>query len=67
MDMDVMAIANAYSGMRQSQVQMAVQTQMLKASMDIQTQAVQDLLNSVSPEQANIGPAHLGSNIDIRV
>lgn len=66
MDMDVMGIANAYSGMKQNQVQMAVQTQMLRDSMDNQVQAAQDLLKSL-PQQTALTPSYLGRNIDIRL
>jgi hypothetical protein len=66
MDMDVMSIASSYTGMKQSQLQSSVQTQMLRASMDSQAQAAQELLKSLPQNQMVSGPANLGRNIDAK-
>lgn len=63
MDSDVMGIVSASTGIRQSQIMMAVQTQMLRTSMDNQAQAMQDLLEALPAA----GPSHLGNKIDITV
>ncbi|HEX7712802.1 MAG TPA: YjfB family protein [Bacillota bacterium] len=63
MDSDMMGIASASTGMKQNQILMAVQTQMLRTSMDNQAQAVQSLLEALPVA----GPSHLGTKIDITV
>lgn len=61
MDSDVMGVANAISAMKLSEVQTVVQTRVLKESMDIQAQAVQQLLGSAP----KMNPPHLGNRIDV--
>lgn len=61
-----MSIASSYTGMKQSQLQSSVQTQMLRASMDSQAQAAQELLKSLPQSQMVSGPANLGRNIDAK-
>lgn len=63
MDSDMMGIASASTGIRQNQVLMAVQTQMLRTSMDNQAQAMQNLLESLPVA----GPSNLGTKLDITV
>lgn len=63
-DMDVSGIAGASIDMRTQQVQMSVQTRMLKMSMDSQTQMAQDLMSLLS--SAPVNPPHLGQIIDVK-
>ena len=67
MDSGIMSIVDLYSGMRQIQVQTAVQTSLLRMTLDNQVQAVEELLNSALSPQAPLNPPYLGQNIDIVV
>jgi hypothetical protein len=66
MDSDVMSVANTVSMMRRDQMMTAVQTKLLRDSMDAPTQAIQDLLQAM-PAVPVVNPAHLGQNIDVKV
>ncbi|HEX3048629.1 MAG TPA: YjfB family protein [Bacillota bacterium] len=58
MDPGMLSIANAMTDMRQSQIQTAVQMQLLQMAMDSQTQAVEELLQASSgtvPTNPNLG------------
>ena len=63
MDSDAMSIASSAATQGLSQIQSAVQTKMLKQTMDTQEQKAQDILSALPP--AN--PPHLGQNIDFKV
>lgn len=67
MDSGIMSIVDLYSGMRQIQVQTAVQTSLLRMTLDNQVQAIEELLNSTLSPQAPLNPPYLGQNIDIVV
>jgi hypothetical protein len=58
MDSEMLGIASAMTAMRQSQIQTAVQMQLLQMAMDNQTQAVEELLQGSSgkvPTDPNLG------------
>jgi hypothetical protein len=65
LDSDAMSIAGSASSQALSQVQMAVQTKMLRTTMDNQEQKAMEILDAL-PKQA-INPPHLGQNIDFKV
>lgn len=61
--MDVMSVANIYTALQMNQVQNAVQTSLLKMTMDSQTQAAQNIIEDLAA--APVNPEHLGNTIDI--
>jgi hypothetical protein len=67
MDSEMMSIVNAFDGMKQMQLQSTIQTSLLRTSLDMQTQAVEQLLSSTPGPEAPVNPPYLGQNLDIRI
>ncbi|MCL6590994.1 MAG: YjfB family protein [Firmicutes bacterium] len=65
MDPEILSIASIMTDMRQSQIQSAVQIQLLRMAMDNQTQAVEELLSN-SPGLVPLNPG-LGNHLDMYV
>jgi hypothetical protein len=67
MDADVLGIANAYNGLKQMQLQSAIQTHVLRNVMDTQSQMLQELLQGAADTTAVVNHPYLGNHVDVYV
>ncbi len=64
--MNVASVSSASTNLRQSELQTAAQTKMLRNSMDDQANMVNQLMQARPQPQTVINSSYLGRNIDIR-
>ncbi len=64
--MNVASVSSASTNLRQSELQTAAQTKMLRNSMDDQANMVNQLMQARPQPQTVINPSYSGRNIDIR-
>lgn len=67
MDTNLMSIAYASSALSQTQTLSAIQTQLLRNAMDIETQNAQELLQLMAGSTATASHPFLGNKLDVFV